>query len=379
MYYRFMNKVIPKCVLIFALIACARFGYGQSTSDTLTLTFVGDIMGHDSQIAASIDPESGEYDYNGVFEKVAPIFKKSDFTIANLEVTLAGPPFKGYPQFSSPDELAVACKENGIDVLVTANNHSCDRRKSGIIRTIDVLDSLEILHTGTFRNSIEKEEKNLTILNKNNIKIGLLNYTYGTNGIPAPAPTIVNKIDWAEMEKDIEASKSSNLDKLIVFIHWGKEYESHPTADQEKLADYLFNKGADIIIGSHPHVIQRMEYLGKTDSTNERFIAYSLGNFVSNQRKRKRDGGVLAGLTLVKDDKGTRIDNSGYHLIWVNKPKVGGRSKFQVVAGAEYEKKQFHSMDSISVDQMKVFLQDSRELMDKESVGVGELDFEIGN
>ena len=367
-----MTRGIVKCLLVVALSVCIRLGYSQATSDTLTLTFVGDIMGHDSQIAASIDQQTGKYDYNGVFEKVAPIFKKSDFTIANLEVTLAGPPFKGYPQFSSPDELAVACKENGIDVLVTANNHSCDRRKSGIIRTIDVLDSLEILHTGTFRDSIEKQEKNLLILDKNNIKIGLLNYTYGTNGIPAPAPTIVNTIDSTAMGKDIEASKSQKLDKIIVFIHWGKEYESHPTADQEKLTDYLFNKGADIIIGSHPHVIQRMEYHSKTEGTNERFIAYSLGNFVSNQRKRKRDGGVLAGLTLVKDDQGTRMDKSGYHLIWVNKPKVEGKTKFQVVAGLEKENDKFDSMDSTSLKQMKLFLKDSRELLNKENINVAE-------
>ncbi|MFT6868509.1 MAG: poly-gamma-glutamate capsule biosynthesis protein CapA/YwtB (metallophosphatase superfamily) [Cyclobacteriaceae bacterium] len=368
-----MTRGIVKYVLVIALSVCIRLGYSQAISDTLKLTFVGDIMGHDSQIAASIDQQTGKYDYNGVFDKVAPIFKESDFTIANLEVTLAGPPFKGYPQFSSPDGLAVACKENGIDVLVTANNHSCDRRKSGIIRTIDVLDSLEILHTGTFRDAIEKHEKNLLILDKNNIKIGLLNYTYGTNGIPAPAPTIVNNINWDEMAIDIEASKSDNLDKLIVFIHWGTEYESHPTADQEKLTDYLFNKGVDIIIGSHPHVIQRMEYRSKTADTKERFIAYSLGNFVSNQRKRKRDGGVLARLTLVKDDQGTRIDKSGYHLIWVNKPKVGGRLKFQVVSGGAYENKQFDSMDSISVQQMNLFLKDSRELLNKENIGVGEL------
>lgn len=368
-----MKNGIAKSLLILVLSICFRPGYGQGTSDTLTLTFVGDIMGHDSQIAASIDQNTGKYDYNRVFEKVAPIFKGSDFTIANLEVTLAGPPFKGYPQFSSPDELAVACKENGIDVLVTANNHSCDRRKSGVIRTIDVLDSLEILHTGTFRDSIEKRKQNLLILDKNNIKIGLLNYTYGTNGIPAPAPTIVNKIDSTVMAKDIEASKSQNLDKLLVFIHWGKEYESNPSADQVKLAAYLFDKGVDIIIGSHPHVIQRMEYWGKTEDTNERFIAYSLGNFVSNQRKRKRDGGVLAGLTLVKDDEGTRIDKSGYHLIWVNKPKIGGRSKFQVVAGLGKENNKFDSMDSTSVKQMKLFLKDSRVLLNKENIEVGEL------
>jgi poly-gamma-glutamate capsule biosynthesis protein CapA/YwtB (metallophosphatase superfamily) len=371
-----MNMRNIKWLLSLLLNLFCELGFPQSDlliSDTLKLIFVGDIMGHDSQIAASIDQQTGNYDYNSVFEKVAPIFEKSDFTIANLEVTLAGPPYKGYPQFSSPDELAVACKKNGIDVLVTANNHSCDRRKSGIIRTIDVLDSLAILHTGTFRDSLEKIEKNLLLIEKGNIKIGLLNYTYGTNGIPVPSPTIVNTSDWIAMAKDIETSKLANLDKLIIFIHWGQEYQSQPSDDQVKLADFLFKKGADIIIGSHPHVLQKMEYQQKSDTTEEKFIAYSLGNFVSNQRDRKRDGGALASLTLVKNNEGTRIDKSGYHLVWVNKPKVNGKPKFQIIPGVDYEQYEFESLDSSAVDQLKVFLRDSRDLFDKENIGVEEI------
>ncbi|MEQ6120874.1 CapA family protein [Reichenbachiella sp. MALMAid0571] len=355
------------------LLASNTFGQSESNTDTLSLLFIGDIMGHDSQINAAFDNDLNSYDYNSVFEKIKPILQKPDYTIANLEVTLAGPPFKGYPQFSSPDELAVACQNNGIDVLVTSNNHSCDRRKSGIIRTIDVLDSLNILHTGTFRNATEQASNNLLILDKNNIRVGLLNYTYGTNGIPTPSPTTVNRIDWKNIAKDIEASKTQNLDKLIVFLHWGNEYQSQPSTDQVDLANYLFSNGADIIIGSHPHVIQKMEYRKNLDNSKETFIAYSLGNFVSNQRVRKRDGGAMVELTLTKTDKETHIKKSGYHLIWVHKPIIGGKSNFQIISGKEYEQKQFEGMESTQIDQLKVFLEDSRELLNTENLEVSEL------
>lgn len=345
----------------------------NSLQDTLKLLFIGDIMGHDSQINAAYNHGSGGYDYNNVFLPLKPVMSGADFSIANLEVTLAGPPYKGYPQFSSPDELAVACKNNGIGVLVTSNNHSCDRRKQGVLRTLDVLDSLDIYHTGTFRDKAEWEERNLLVLEKNNIKIGILNYTYGTNGIPTPPPTIVNRIDWKEMANDIEASKSHGLDKLIVFLHWGKEYESHPSTDQIDLANYLFSNGADIIIGSHPHVLQKMEHRKGLDQSGEKFVAYSLGNFISNQRVRKRDGGAMVELTLVKDETGTSIAQNGYHLVWVHKPIKNGRSTFEIIRGVDAERNAYAGMDKTAIDQLKVFLNDSRELLESENIEVSEI------
>ena len=119
---------------------------------------MGDIMGHGPQINSAYDKTKKKYDYSGVFNPLEGIISSVDFAIANLEVTLAGQPYMGYPQFSSPDELAVACKNVGIDVLVTANNHSCDRKNSGLIRTVEVLDSLNIFHTGTFKNKKTREK-----------------------------------------------------------------------------------------------------------------------------------------------------------------------------------------------------------------------------
>ena len=123
-------------------------------------------MGHGPQIRSAYQNSQKKYDYNEVFNPLEDIISSVDFAVANLEVTLAGPPYMGYPQFSSPDELAVACKNSGMDVLVTANNHSCDRKNKGVIRTVEVLDSLKILHTGTFKDENKRDQKNLLILSK---------------------------------------------------------------------------------------------------------------------------------------------------------------------------------------------------------------------
>ena len=341
--------------------------------DSLSLIFMGDIMGHDPQIESAFNPEKGVYNYEGVFRQVSHIIKAADFAIANLEVTLAGKPYAGYPQFSSPDALAVACKKNGIDVLVTANNHSCDRAKKGLLRTIHVLDSLDIPHTGTFKDSTERNNNNLLVLDKNNIRVGLLNYTYGTNGLPTPKPTMVNRIDTLTMLSDIRKSRADSLDKLIVMIHWGPEYQSQPSKKQVEIAEVLFRNGVDIIVGSHPHVLQKMEYIQAKEDDNEHFIAYSLGNFVSNQRTRKRDGGAMLKLTLHKNKGDVKISNYGYYLTWVSRPTIDDKTMYEIVPCSEFESNDFYDLDIDAKEKMKVFIADSRALFEKENIAVLEI------
>ena len=301
-------KRILSILLLFHILS--------STAQEMSLLFLGDIMGHGPQIKSAWNDSLKKYDYNKVFEPVEDIISSVDFAVANLEVTLAGPPFDGYPQFSSPDELAEACKNNGIDVLVTANNHSCDRGSMGILRTNRVLDSLEILHTGTFSNQQNRDSLNLLVLEKEGIRIGLLNYTYGTNGIPFHAPTYVNLLDSSLIKKDLKFARTKNLDKLIVFVHWGAEYQDQPNLYQKNFNQFFKRQGVDIVIGSHPHVVQPMHYIKNNDK--EFLTVYSLGNFVSNQRDFRKDGGVMFRCSIVKRDKAS-ISDKEYILTWVNK------------------------------------------------------------
>jgi poly-gamma-glutamate capsule biosynthesis protein CapA/YwtB (metallophosphatase superfamily) len=365
--------------LAIVIIALITFSYSsaQQNEGSIKLLFIGDIMGHDTQIESAYNSETETYNYNDVFLPLKPIFDKADFTIANLEVTLAGKPHSGYPQFSSPDELAIACKANGIDALVTSNNHSCDRGLIGITRTVDILDSLGIKHTGTFRNQQDRDSLNLMVLEKNGIRIGILNYTYGTNGLPIPEPSIVNTIDLIQIKTDLIRSKRRNLDKLIVFMHWGIEYQLSPNQNQDDVANFLFEEGVDVIIGSHPHVLQKMDYFSKSENMKERIVVYSLGNFVSNQRRRGTDGGAMFEVTFAKNNGEVGIADKGYYLTWVDKKFVKGKVKYEILPAKFKEDNSFEGMTKAAEVKMKTFLDDSRERFNSENANISEIEYTI--
>lgn len=357
----------------FILSILSSFLVFSQEKNKLSFIFMGDIMGHEPQIKSAYNKETNSYNYDEVFAQIVPIIKQNDFGIGNLEVTLAGKPYSGYPTFSSPDELASSCKKSGINVLITANNHSCDRGLKGIVRTLNVLDSLQIPHTGTFRDENERESKNLLVLEKNNIRVGILNYTYGTNGLPIPEPTRVNLLDTLLIASDIEKSKNLQLDKLIACVHWGNEYQQKPNIHQKKMAEYLFSKGVDIIIGSHPHVVQPLEYSPEKEGKKEQFIAYSLGNFVSNQRKPNTDGGIMVRLVLEKDESNTKIAEKGYYLTWVHKYKVTDRFRYEIISCSQAEKNHFECQNPEDTKHIQLFINNTRKLFRENNIEVDEL------
>jgi len=359
------RKLLPHLFVLISLSLNA-----QETQE-ISLLFIGDVMQHQSQINHAYNPETKKYEYDACFSEVAPIIAQSDVTIANLEGTLAGPPYKGYPQFSAPDELAMALHKSGIDILVTANNHSCDRRKKGVEQTINTLDNLGIPHAGTYVNSQTRKLNYPYFITEKGFKLALLNYTYGTNGLPVDAPNVVNLIDRNTILADIKKAKLQSPDKIIAFLHWGEQYTSTPNKSQTDLADFLVANGADIIIGSHPHVLQPME--NYYDETLKKDIVkiFSLGNFISNQRDRYRDGGAMARIVLSKDEHGVHINNAGFYLTWVKTEYVGKRKQWTILPAAQYE----HDKSSLSVEssqKMKTFLSDSRSLMDAKNLNVYE-------
>lgn len=309
-------------------------------SDTLRLSliFAGDIMGHDEQIIGAKDSITGAYNYEPVFRYVKPLIEKADLAIGNLEVTLAGPPYKGYPQFSSPDALAAAAKDAGFDVFIQANNHALDRGRQGFMRTLKVLDSLGVEHTGTFADSVDRARHFPLMLQRNGIKIAMLNYTYGTNGLEIPKPYIINRIDPGQIRADLARTRSRKPDFVIVTIHWGEEYQRIQNKEQEYVAKLLFDNGADYIIGSHPHVIQPVDILMAPDSTIENLVVYSLGNFVSNQRAQYKDGGLLFSIDLFKTDNNKGIASFGYTPTWVYRNDQVRPSTFTILPVSLYEK-----------------------------------------
>jgi poly-gamma-glutamate synthesis protein (capsule biosynthesis protein) len=254
------------------------------------IVVAGDLMQHDEQLLSALQADSVTYDYEPMFRYVGDRFCSADLAMVNLETTLsARGPYSGYPAFRSPAALAHALKDAGVDVAALANNHCCDRGGRGIDSTIEILEEAEIMHTGAFKDSVDYLANNILYLERCGIHFALLNYTYGTNGIPTPKGRIVNRLDTVLMARDIESISREEVDFIMAFVHWGNEYERTPNREQRSMAEFLKRHGVEIIIGSHPHVVQPMEM----DSLG-RVTLFSLGNFVSNQRTRYRDGGLIA-------------------------------------------------------------------------------------
>ncbi len=336
---------------------------------TLSILFIGDVMGHGTQINAAFDDNTGKYNYDSCFKYISPVISQADIAIANLEVTLAGWPYKGYPQFSSPDALAISLKNAGVDILATANNHSLDRRKKGLERTIDMLDSLAIPHTGTFKNAEERKKAYPMMIEKNGFKIALLNYTYATNGIPVSKPNIVNMINKEAIAKDLKAAKAKDPDHIIVFMHWGAEYQLKPNKYEISFNQFCKDNGADIVIGAHPHVIQKMELTHQ--NTYSSLTAYSLGNFVSNQRTSPRDGGAMIQINFKKFGGESTIVDAGYYLTWVYKPLIKGARKFRVLPLSQYEDDEAF-LGETALKKMTVYKKIARKLFDAENINVPE-------
>ncbi len=342
-------------VVLLSLISTCTLATGDSSRVILELSFVGDIMQHGPQIKSAYNPVDDNYDYLPCFRTISPSFREADIVFANLELTLAGKPFSGYPTFSAPDELAFALKKSGVDVLVTANNHSLDRRKKGLERTIDMLDSLKMPHTGTFKNRAERNNNYPLIIEKKGIRIALLNYTYGTNGIPVTEPNVVNLIDHEEIKTDLRKAKASDPDLIIVFTHWGWEYNRLPNKEQKALAKLCKEYGADLVIGSHPHVLQPI------DRQEDFLVVYSLGNFVSNQRDRYKNGGMVFSTKIEFDtiSKTKSILEAGYELTWVYKKRNDFGSEYFILPAAHPQSQQM--IDKMSDrESLQQFVTDSR-------------------
>lgn len=297
-----------------------------------TLAVCGDAMSHMPQTRDAYDSQAGAYDYKPMIRFAKPWIEQADYAVVNLETTFAGgPDYSGFPAFNTPDALGDALKDAGFDLVSTANNHCLDRGYDGMVRTLDVLDNLGLAHVGTYRSAEERAAQNgVHVADVGGIKVAFLSYTYGTNGIPLSKshPDTVNilhtdymsdaqVLDTARIADDLAAAEALSPDLIAVIMHWGVEYQTTQNEHQEEIADFLFDHGADVILGSHPHVLQPMETRTLTDrdgTTHTGFVCWSLGNFISSQNDEYTDTTVVLNLELTKNPNtgATDVTKVGY-------------------------------------------------------------------
>lgn len=284
----------------------------------LTLSFSGDAIQHLPQVSAARRAD-GTFDYSGNFRHIDTVWRSVDFAVINYETTVsANGRYTGYPQFSSPAEFAAQLRHSGISVAALANNHCADKGLKGITKTIATMDSLGIKTVGVYADSASAQS--ILMLNKSKFRVALLNYTYDTNGIPVPRGTAVNLIDTVKMLQDIvKARTDSAATHVIAFMHWGNEYQRRASREQERIGMWLRRNGVDVVVGSHPHVVQGI------DTANR--IVYSLGNFVSNQQDRYTD----SGLTVVVRLEHKNPPQIEYIPHWCDKFAPTAKEKYRVL------------------------------------------------
>lgn len=274
----------------------------QDSTITVSFCMVGDLMCHSVQFEyAQVTKDS--FDFKPVWRYVIPYIESVDFAMGNLETVLGGgKKFSGFPFFNSPDAYLEALKFAGFDLLMTSNNHCLDQGKNGLLRTIDKLNENKIHYVGTFNS--QKDRDSIRVYNIKGLKFAVLAYTFSTNGIPLPtgATYSVNMLDEKLLVSDIKRAKEKNPDIVIVYFHWGDEYQRYPNAYQKNYMKVCVENGVDIILGTHPHVMQPVDfYKTKNAKLDTGFVAYSLGNFVSNQRKRYTDAGTILNFSITKN------------------------------------------------------------------------------
>src|ERR1035437_2987530 len=304
------------------------------STKTITFSFVGDLMCHEPETDfASVGKNT--FDYKPFFREVKKFLTSTDFTVGNLETTLSGREnkFSGYPLFNTPDEFLDALKDAGFNFLITSNNHCLDRGKKGIIRTIDKIHEKGLISTGTNKSPYDRDS--IRIIEKNGIRTAILAYTFGVKGnyLSQNEKYMVNFIDTSVIKNDILSARTKNTDLIIVYFHFGNEDLRRPSDYQNEIIKKTISYGAGLIICRHPHVIQPMEYfLTKDSKLKEGFIAYSLGNFITNQRKRYSDCGVILNFSVSKTPAGDiTLSNVGYLPTWVFKGRTDKKDEFVIL------------------------------------------------
>lgn len=302
----------------------------------ITVAAVGDVLPNESILEATRDAKTESYDFVSVFAPVAPFLEAADYTIANLETRLAGPQngYSSNPVMNSPTELAYALKSAGVDMVTTASNHSLDMGWEGIVGTLDRLDGAGLAHVGTYRSSQERNTP--MVVDIGGVQVGFLNYTASLNGLTPPAEQAayaVNTLDSDVVAEDAMTARSWGAEVVIAFLNYGEEYEREPSEEQSEVSQEILSRGVDVIIGSHPHVVQPIAHVVQYSRSRvtSKYVAYSLGNFLSNQRWRYSDSGLVAYVHIEKRGLRTVVTGVSYLPVYVQRSAVESVVRYRVL------------------------------------------------
>ena len=327
----------------------------EPTTAAISLRCAGDIMGHLSQIEGAYVKETDSYDFKPVFSLIKPYMQDCDICMANIETTFKGSkPWQGYPGFNSPDELLYDIVDTGIKVALLSNNHMFDTRITGLMRGLEMFREAGVMTAGAQKDG----EENYTIIEINNVKLGIVAYTYETsmynglhtvNGIAIPADDYDNMngfgyqnydADLAKIKATIDNCKAAGAQVIVAYMHWGEEYQNSANNWQKRIAQDLADNGADMIIASHPHVVQEIDEINiaRDGHLHKIPVFYSIGNFVSNQRQetlsnKYTENGLLACVDFVYSYEEERIIDIKYGAVptWVERYNKNGRRQYYIV------------------------------------------------
>lgn len=301
----------------------------------ITLVAAGDNMISDTMIQAALQADN-TYDFTAMYAPVKQLVSDADFAIVNQETILGGKEFdySGYPLYNSPWEVGEAAVNTGFDVFLCANDHAMDKGSQGILNAIQFFNSKpNITFAGIHGDKTDYDS--VKIIEKNGVKIALLNYTLGTNGIELPEdkPWLVSPLEKEKIAQDIAAAKQQ-ADVVAVFPHWGIEYVADVSTAQAELAQFFCDNGAQLVIGSHPHVLEPVQWL-ESAAGNRTLVYYSLGNFLAHQNGADRMLGALASITITKENGKVAVDGTAIPIV-NHIAKTDGQWQFKVYPLKDY-------------------------------------------
>ena len=323
-----LNKIF--CVLLAMLLisGCAQAEDMPVIEDeprrSVHIRAVGDLMMHEKQLTDAYQPD-GSYDFDPQYMYVVDSLSDADYTIANLETTVGlygSQPYSGYPRFNAPESLLGTIKDSGVDFLTLANNHILDRYFDGMVITVDNVEAYGFDFAGAYRSQAEADAP--VIVEVNGIKIGMLAYTEHTNGMEVhcnPDATVfgVDYLKDADFKADVQALRDAGADIVIAMPHWGTEYVRKPDAYVRTYAEKMIAAGVDVILGSHPHMVQPIEWVTveTEDGPRTALVAWSMGNFIDNMKVQYTDSGIILDFTIVENEDGSfSVVNVGYVPIY---------------------------------------------------------------